>query len=408
MTVQTEARNATLGDLAELLKTQHAEKIDMVVPAGMLRSSGGNLVVSQDSGIEGLGSLTAGTYRPTQIMDGHVAEKLGIPVKYVRRMRDERPDLYDANINGWLHGTGPNALQSQLDDGTAALPDGRSFLFRGFNGADDDLGVGRALLSDTYKPIDNLDVLLACLAGIRDSGIEAEVVSANLTETRMSVQIAAPSVAALAPELLGTYASPLPFWESQHGLLTAQALTHGMFERGQEPVLFAGFELSNSETGGGAFTITPRITVLKCRNGWKMTKDVLRKVHTGSQLEKGQIRWSDDTQQKNIELAQSMARDAVATFLDIEYVRGVIAGITEKAGKTLDHPGKVFEVVSKELNFSQAESDGILDFFISSGQPTPGGILQAVTAYAQTVPGADQAHDLENVAMRAMDLAFSA
>lgn len=405
MTVQTEARNATLADLGDLLRAQHVEKTDMVVPASMLRSTGGNIVITQDSGIEGLGELNVGTYRPTQIMDGHIADKLGIPVKYVRRMRDERPDLYDANVNGWLHG---DRSHLPAEGETLVGTDPRSFLFRGFNGGGDDEGIGRALLSDTYKPIDNLDVLIACLSAIKESGIEAEVVSANLTETRMSVQFAAPAIAMLVPELLQTYRSPLPGWESRTGNLTAEALAHGLYPRGQEPVLFAGFELNNSETGGGAFVLTPRFTVALCRNGWKLTGDAMRTIHLGGKLEAGQVRWSDDTQRKNVELVMAKTKDAVTTFMDIEYMKTKVAEMGEKAGKTLTQPGKVLEVVSKELKFTEAETAGILDFFISSGQPTPGGVLQAVTAYAQTVANADQAHDLENVAMKAMDLAAAA
>ena len=31
-----------------------------------------------------------------------MADKLGIPVGYLRRLLDEHLALYDANINGWL------------------------------------------------------------------------------------------------------------------------------------------------------------------------------------------------------------------------------------------------------------------------------------------------------------------
>ena len=48
--------------------------------------------------------MTAGTYTPTEVCDQGLADKLGIPAAYLRRMREQRPDLYDANVNGWLDG----------------------------------------------------------------------------------------------------------------------------------------------------------------------------------------------------------------------------------------------------------------------------------------------------------------
>ena len=47
-------------------------------------------------------------------------------------------------------------------------------------------------------------------------------------------------------------------------------------------MVFAGWVLSNSETGCGAFTITPRLVVHVCRNGMTITKDALRAVHLGA------------------------------------------------------------------------------------------------------------------------------
>jgi hypothetical protein len=43
-------------------------------------------------------------YRPTKVADDGISAKLGINLAYLRRLRDQRPDLWDANVNGWLHG----------------------------------------------------------------------------------------------------------------------------------------------------------------------------------------------------------------------------------------------------------------------------------------------------------------
>ena len=146
----TNLRNAELHDLAQLLMDQQARKIDTVVPASKLRSENGVLVVEgSDVELTADGVTTVdGRYVPTAICDEGVADKLQIPVGYVKRMRAERPDLYDANVNGWLHGG--------TWDGGVAGDDQRSFLLRGFTGGEREEGVARALLSNNYrfKPID--------------------------------------------------------------------------------------------------------------------------------------------------------------------------------------------------------------------------------------------------------------
>ena len=48
--------------------------------------------------------MTTGTYTPTEVCDQGVADKLGIPAAYLRRLREHKPGLYDANVNAWLDG----------------------------------------------------------------------------------------------------------------------------------------------------------------------------------------------------------------------------------------------------------------------------------------------------------------
>lgn len=384
------ARNATLSDLAALLRDQHSRKLDIVLPAASMRSVGGviNLLGSEPVLTEDGVTMSIGRYRPTDSFDAHLAEKLDIPLRYLRRMRSDRVDLYDANVNGWLHGRGEGGYHEFGEVG----PDERSFLLRAFrSGEEGGEGIARALLSDRYGIVDNLDVLTAVLAGVRASGVEVEILSCDLSERRMYVKIAAPAVAALAPELLAGYRSPFSGASAD-----------------ENPTVFAGFVVSNSEVGSGAFSLTPRLIVQVCTNGMTITKDAMRAVHLGGRLEEGIVRWSEDTQRKNLEIVTAKARDAVATFLDVDYVRAAIARLSAAAGAPVANAAGTIEILAKRLAFSQEESDGILDSFIRGGQMTAGGVMQAITAYAQTVPDADAAHELEIRAIEAMELALSA
>lgn len=376
--MHTDLRNGDLAMLAQVLKEQDAAKLDVIAPAGKIRADGTTIVVEDaitDLSIDGVTSRPA-RLEPTRVFDEGVSEKLSIPLAYVRRMREARPDLYAANVNGWLHG-----------DGGDTGPDGRSFMVRAFTSEDG--GIARALLSDSYKVMDNIDVLTASLDGIRKAGVEAEVARCDLTERRMYVKVTAPQVLAYAPELLAGYRSPF----------TGQSGT-------DNPAVFAGFIVQNSEVGGGAFSITPSLTIQVCNNGLTITKDVMRAVHLGSRLEEGVIRWSEETQAKTLELVTLKATDAVRTFLDVEYVKAQIRALEEKAGVPIT--GKVQDVVrlvAKKCLFTEETTEGVLDHFLRAGQFTAGGVLHAVTSYAQTVENADDAYALEEAGLRALEVA---
>jgi hypothetical protein len=198
----------------------------------------------------------------------------------------------------------------------------------------------------------------------------------------------ATSMAAYAPELLKGYRSPF---------------TGAIGD--ENPTVFAGFIISNSEVGAGAFTITPQLVVQVCDNGMTITKDVQRSVHIGSRMAEGLIRWSDDTHAKEVELIRSKTRDAVRTFLDVDYVTRVIGDLERTAGRPISGADKVVRTVGKKLAFSDEHISGILDHFIQGGQRTAGGVLQAVTSYAQTIDSADTAAEVEAQGIRAMELA---
>ena len=259
-------RNATLGDLAGLLRDQQARKVDIVASASAIRARNGQLVIDGTDpvlGPDGV-TMTTGTYTPTEVCDQGLADKLGIPVQYLRRVRGQRPALYDANVNAWLDG------------------DPRKFLVRCLRPATGEgSGAARAFLSDGYRRIDNLDVLLAALDGVRQAGVPVQVDGCDLTERRMYVRVVCEQVRALAPALLAGYRSPFT------GAAGAD-----------NPVVFSGFVLSNSETGCGAFTLTPRLVVQVCRNGMTITRDAIRSVHHGERLDEGVVSWSGNTLDK--------------------------------------------------------------------------------------------------------------
>lgn len=380
------ARNAGIQELVTILQAQSRQRLDIVTPLPSLRYSGGNIELGaldpilHETGVYDVNGL----YVPTDTADGQLGSMLDIPNRYMRKMRDSHIDLLDVNVNEW-----------------AARAEGKMVLLRTLwgSGIPGTSGIVRAVLSDRYGARDNLDTLMSVLDGLRAAGLSADnlTISGNLTDNRMSLFVEAPEIFVNAPELLGNYRPP----------------TDGVFEnriqRGNHvfvnDTIHAGIAISNSETGGGALSVTPRIVVLKCMNGWQITKDAFRKIHVGARLDEGQIVWSSATRDAANELAKQQVKDAVQAFLNVDYVTAKVNEVSETANVPLTNVTKTLEVVGQKMSYTQAEQDLILGDFIQGGQVNLMGVLQAVTSVAQRVEDPDRAFDLEASALQAMDVA---
>lgn len=376
---ERELRNADLQTLVGVLRAQHAQKIDVVAPASQLRMDEGRLVLTglepqmSDDGVTDVN----GGYSTTRVADGHLAEKLGIPTDYLRRMRASNVELLDANVNGWLHHDNER----------------RKFLVRALWGHDPDQlnsqGVVRAMLSDSYGFRDNLDTLMAMLQGLKEAGLDATSIrGADLTDNRLYVRVEAPEISVMAPELLRNYRSPF----------TGQS--------GKDcPIVYAGIVLRNSETGGGALSVTPELRVKVCDNGLVIKADQVRQIHVGKQLTEGNVSWSQETYNAEDKVTTLKVKDAVMSFLSAEYVSATVEKLEETATTTLDKPMDVVKTVAKTLRFTEAESEGLLDHFIKGGDTTAGGVMHAVTSYAQVIEDVDRANDFAGFGVAAMELA---
>jgi hypothetical protein len=82
-----------------------------------------------------------------------------------------------------------------------------------------------------------------------------------------------------------------------------------------------------------------------------------------------------------------------------------IRAIEADAGKPLADPQEAVRTVSRRLRFTDAQQNDILAHFIRGGDVTAGGVMHAVTSVAQTLPDADTAHEMESLALRALDIA---
>lgn len=232
------------------------------------------------------------------------------------------------------------------------------------------------MLSDKFKVIDNLDVLMASLEGIKESGVNIQVDSADLTDQSMYVRFIAKDIQQESTALLKNYRLPDGGKSTGHAICT-------------------GFILSNSETGNGTYTIAPRMMVLACQNGMIITKDAFKRTHLGGKMEEfSEIKWSEQTQERNLELIVSQTKDAVRTFCSQEYLGRVIEKL-EESSSPLEYPVDAVRNVCKEFSYSEEKSKSILDYFIKSSDLSSFGITQAITYYAHDKAGADEQFEME-------------
>jgi len=386
----THLRNEPVAEVARRLQDLSACALDINIPASRLASRDGQLeLVNIDPILNETGVVDVnGAFSLTHTAVGHLGGISGVPPRYLREMQSTNLPLFDENLNSWF-------AHDKLAD--------KNVLVRLLLGLDPTqpgtIGQARAFLSDRFDGSkDNLPLLLAVLDGIRQAGLRADQldIKGDLTDDRMYLVVRAPEITGYAHELLQGYTSPYANGRgSAHGGLDAENL----------PIIEAGFIVQNSETGGAALKITPRVVVRVCSNGLQQTMDSMRQVHLGAKLTEGQVEWSNDTRRAANELARSQATDAVKSFLNVSYVEKVIERLTEDATTPVKEVKKTIEIVAKEQNYTEAEADSILNFFIDGGQRTAGGVMQAITAAVQQIDDAQRAYDIEATAVDAMKVA---
>ena len=302
-----------------------------------------------------------------------VADRLRIPLQYLDRLTQME------------HAVGPMLACQSISD--LSLADERRALYRfvetheGF--------VLRAVLSDKYRAIDNDMALQAIIGGLSDHNLnlgDCEV-TGDVTMDRLRLRITVPAVSVAATALLDGYRMPFSLRPGNpiHARPDADEVP---------PMLWAGVEITNSETGQGAFSIAPRAVISVCRNGLTRAVD-FRRAHLGVTLEEGTIEWSEETRTNALTLISSQVRDAIATYISPEYLQNTaeeMRAATQHAVQ--DTPGAV-DTVQVHLGLSEAERNTVFELFAACGDRTVLGLANAVTAAAQLSEDGDRQSEME-------------
>lgn len=295
-------------------------------------------------------------YTPTEHFHNQVSEKLGIPKAYYQKMRSEpnHVGLLDLNVNHWIESQGKNMLVRSFEEKTGPI--------------------ARAFLSDRYNMIDNYEVLMETLNCIKETKMKVDVVSAELSETRMYLNVTCPEIEIQAKEMLQNYRKSIKVGTG----------------------IIAGFTLQNSEVGAGVFHITPRGHVLCCNNGMVMAKDALKRVHLGGKMDELEFSKNDKIVAANIRLIREQVKHAVTQFLSKPYLTKLVDFFTEQGKPEIEAPiMDIMEVIGSRCQFSEERQASILDHFLRGGETRRIGIVNAITEECQKLEDVDERYRTE-------------
>jgi hypothetical protein len=337
----------SLSDLAAELERQASSKRDYIADTRALQvrpdASTGLIVLE---GVNGGMPL-----RPTA--HEQMGSILGIPRTYYDRLMANAPDLLARNVNHWLKAEPARKMIRTLDGGV------------------------RAILSDRYRPLDNMDLAEAVIP--RLMALEGQVVSGEVTERRFYLKAVTPRIT-------------------------------GEIKKGDE--VQAGLVVSNSEIGEGSLKVEQLSYRLVCLNGAIHAK-AIRQTHAGRRsgfdgadlIEGSREHFRDETRAADDRAFFLKVQDAVSATLSpagFDKLLDTMRGATER--KIEADPVQVVEVVSRRFGLAEAERGSVLKHLISGADLSAWGLANAVTRASQDIESYDRSTELEAVGGQIVEL----
>ena len=334
----------TLTQMAQALEAQQQIKRDYIADTRALEmTSEGELAITQDN---------TQTFEITSLTHRQIGERVGIPAKYYDRMLTQAPELLRDNVNHWFHTQPEQRMIRTLGNDV------------------------RAFLSRKYRRLDNFDLAEAVLPTLLDMD-GAEIVSCELTESRMYLKVVTPKTQA----------------EVKVG----------------DPVQ-AGICVSNSEVGLGSLRIEPLIYRLVCTNGMVSADRTMRNrfTHLGRaavDTPDAYELFSDETLEADNRAFFLKVQDLVREAVSKTRFDTLVAQMRDTTERQIEgNPVKTVELLSEKFKLQQTESSGILEHLIRGGDLSQWGLINAVTRTAQDVESYDRATELEELGAEVMTL----
>lgn len=321
------------------LDRQNKAKQDFIAPAQGMR-------LREDGHTFELNHLTIDrqmTFGTTVLFHRQVASALGIPAKYYDLMQSQKPELLAENVNAWFADRTSSYMVRSMDYGSGQ--------------------VARALLSERYRRIDNMEIATSVLPLFAGND-QYEVMSCEVTENRLYLKV----------------------------------VNHRLeMEVRKDDIVQAGVMISNSEVGLGAVSIQPLVYRLVCTNGMVVNDMGERRHHVGRQakaVEDSFTLYSDETMEAEDKAFLLKLRDTTMAAIDEARFAQVVGRLQESMAVPIT--GKV-QLTSQSYGINADEQEGILKYLIEGGDLSLYGLSNAVTRASQDVASYDRATALEGI-----------
>jgi hypothetical protein len=261
-----------------------------------------------------------------------IADKLEIPLKYYHKMEEAAPELLTENVNTWLR------------------QNGKEIFIRGLGNS------VRAFLSDRYRVIDHLDVLLCALNELQAH--DAEIEDCYLSDTEMNIKV------------------------------KSQKLKD--FIRHKDDLIMGGIFITNSETGHKALRVEPRMFRVQCSNGMIVEELVTREIHIGN---------GDEISDEIVYLSlRRSIRELFSRFGEIVLL------LRESTEAKIKNPQKVIQNVVDQYKLSESQKANILMAFGAEPEHDKYGIANALTLAAQKEETWEKSVEMERIGGRLITL----
>lgn len=340
----------TLTELAQKIESEQANRNDYVASTEVIGLSPVTNKLQLDDWKK---------FSVTPHAHGQIAAYTGIPKRYYDRMLTEAPELLSDNVKTWFDANPQKRMVRTIGDSA------------------------RAFVSDRYRTLDNYELSEALFPILAEK--EVEIVSADVTETKMYIKV-------VDPKLRGRVN-----WGEGHN-----------FGRAADDEIIWGATISNSEVGAGSLQVSTMTLSSWCSNLMIVGKE-FRKYHVGRAIDDTGAYYKDETRQADDRATFLKLRDTVDHALTEVSMNAHIAKVSEAAQTPINgDPVKVVEKLAKKMRTTEEEQGSILRHLVEGGSLNKWSLANAVTRTAEDARSYDRATELESAGMAVVELSPSA
>ena len=324
----------TYQTLTDKVVSQEKSKADYLVPAK-------DMTMYQDDSV----IFDTAQYMMNKTAHSQLAARLQIPHQFYERIasyQELRTDVV-------------NRLLSE---------DQRTFFFRTHD------NVGRAILSDRYKPIDNTDVLAAAAPVLRD--MQLQFMSADITETRMYLQITFPGM-------------------------------EGEVEVGD--TVRYGLTITNSEVGMGMVRVSPTLWRLVCANGMVRQTEIKHR-HVGRQMEMGEDYgiYRDETLLADQKAFRLKLQDTIQMSVNEAFFEDLLGKARSANAEPIKEVAKTVKNVTQHFQMEAVREEDMMNALAIEGSPTRWKVANAVTGLCHKTESSDAQFEYEKIGAEIIDM----